>query len=108
MVTIKWTRKANLKRLAFFAYGEQEFGLNTVRKMDERLMSYLSSLAQNPKLGPIEPLLENETLPYRSLVVHKLIKLIYRIDESASFIYIVDFWDTRREPSRLARLLSRK
>ena len=35
-------------------------------------------------------------LTYRSVIINGLNKMVYRID--GDIIYIVDFWDTRREP----------
>ena len=59
-------------------------------------------LASNPYMGKIEPLLINRKgHEYRSLVIHEHFKLIYYIDLSQNILYIVDLWDTRREPSRL-------
>ena len=33
---------------------------------------------------------------YRSVIINGLNKMVYRID--GDIIYVVDFWDTRREP----------
>ena len=43
----------------------------------------------------------DRALTYRSLVVGKLSKIVYRVDDDT--IHIVDFWDCRREPKVLAR-----
>ena len=58
-------------------------------------------LADNPHLGPKEPLLSDSPRGYRSVVVTKLNKMVYYVDND-TIIYIVDFWDVRREPSTLA------
>lgn len=58
-------------------------------------------LATNPHLGAVEPLLADSPRNYRSVVVTKLNKMIYYVDDNAT-IYVVDFWDVRREPSTLA------
>ncbi len=108
MVEVIWDDNANKKRIAFLSYGIKEFGLQTALKMNERIEDYVESLANNPKMGIVEPLLVHRKRKYRSLVVHKLIKLIYYINESPYRIHIADFWDTRREPSRLARLFKGK
>ena len=39
-------------------------------------------------------------LTYRSVIINGLNKMVYRVD--GNIIYIVDFWDTRREPVSLA------
>ncbi len=102
MAEVVWSKKANRKRIAFLAYGEKEFGRNTAIKMNERIENYVQALAGNPYMGCIEPLLQDRKQTYRSLVVHKLVKLIYSVDEAAGRIRISDLWDTRREPVRQA------
>ena len=106
MAEVIWTRQANHERIALLNYGQKQFGQHTAKQMRERINSYLHTLAEHPKAGMLEPLLANREVEYRSLVVHKLIKLIYRIQGDK--IFIVDLWDTRREPSHLTRRIRGK
>ena len=57
-------------------------------------------LAAHPNLGPIEPLLADLPSTYRSIVIGKLNKMVYRIVDD--HIEIADFWDVRRAPETLA------
>lgn len=98
MAKVIWSKKANQKRIAFLTYGEKEFGRKTAIKMNERIESYTQALAGNPYMGITEPLLYGRRKTYRSLVVHKLVKLIYSVDKATDSIHITDVWDTRREP----------
>ena len=98
MAEVVWSKKANRKRIAFLTYGEKEFGRKAAARMNERIESYVQALAGNPYMGVVEPLLQGRRQAYRSLVVHKLVKLIYSVDEAAGRIHIADVWDTRREP----------
>lgn len=59
-------------------------------------------LATNPNLGSMEPLLSNRPTAYRSVVITKLNKMVHYINDTEDIIYIVDFWDTRREPNAQA------
>ena len=59
-------------------------------------------LATNPYLGPIEPLLADLPQTYRSVVVGRLNKMVYHIEEDEKTISVDDFWDVRREPQALA------
>ena len=34
--------------------------------------------------------------------VHEHFKMVYRLDEMKDVVYIIHFWDVRREPQRLA------
>ena len=53
-------------------------------------------LARNPRLGSVEPLLDDHQEEYRSVVVTRQNKMVYRIMDDC--IEIADFWDCRREP----------
>lgn len=53
-------------------------------------------IADNPFIGSMEPLLVEHATTYRSLVVNRLNKIVYYVDNDT--IYIANFWDTRREP----------
>ena len=62
-------------------------------------------LACNPYLGPVEPLLSELPETYRSVVVARQNKMVYRITDDR--IEIVDFWDVRREPEKQAGNIKR-
>ena len=59
-----------------------------------------SLLAENPNLGPVEPLLADRAMMYRSVVANRLNKIVYFIKDD--HIEVADFWDTRREPNAQA------
>ncbi len=52
-----------------------------------------------PQIGVLERLLSDKQITYRSIIINKKGKMIYRIE--GEIIYIVDFWDCRREPKKL-------
>lgn len=54
-------------------------------------------LGCNPNAGKVEPLLENRPEGFRSFVMNRINKIVYRITDDR--IEIVDFWDVRREPN---------
>ena len=66
--------------------------INTLKK-------YRDLLKANPLLGSTEPLLNNLSIEYRSLVIYKHIKLIYFIYEDV--LYFADIWDTRQSEDSL-------
>lgn len=81
-------------------YIQQVFGKRYRDKFLEDVKETRLLLANNPHLGPVEPLLSDSPSGYRSIVIAKLNKMIYRIlDES---IEIADFWDVRQAPDTLA------
>ena len=57
-------------------------------------------LRRSPNVGQIDPLFDGRTIAYRSVVINGLNKMVYRVD--GDIIYIVAFWDTRKEPKEQA------
>ena len=106
MVEVIWTKRANRERIATLTYGAKEVGKNAAGKLNERIESYNVLLVENPRLGVLESLLVERRREYRSIVVHEHYKLIYYI--KGKTLYIVDLWDTRREPAKLAKRIRGK
>lgn len=82
-------------------YIRREFGKKSKESFLQKVRETRRLLADNPCLGPIEPLLAERTQTYRSVVVGKLNKMVYYIEED-TVIYVVAFWDCRQEPDTLA------
>jgi len=57
-----------------------------------------NALSSLPARNPIEPLLAEEPIVYRSAVKSNY-KVIYTIEQDS--VMIVDVFDTRRDPSKL-------
>ena len=56
-------------------------------------------LIDNSLFGAIEPLLIGREEEYRHIVVKPYFKIIYRVEGDT--IYMIDIWDTRRNPEKL-------
>ena len=85
-------------------YIQVEFGKEAKVKFLQDIYHTTTLLQANPNLGKVEPLLANAPVLYRSIVVSRLNKIIYWINEDT--IEIVDFWDTRREPKKQAKQIN--
>lgn len=94
-----WSPKAkeSLKKVARYIF--LSFGEKPAEKFKEKVLRVEKTLAVNPNIGPKEPLLENYSLIYRSVVVNKINKIVYYTKDNV--VYISAFWDTRREPKAL-------
>ena len=57
-------------------------------------------LKDYPNMGPLDDLFENRNIQYHSIVINGLSKMVYFVGDDT--IYIVAFWDTRREPKKQA------
>ena len=100
---IIWTECAQKSQDDAAAYIFNEFGAMPLIDFYKNLDEIEEDLSDFPELGRIEPLLQDRSKSYRSLVATKYNKIIYYVDDDK--IYIVDFWDTRREPkAQVSRL----
>ncbi len=100
---IIWTESAQKSQDAAAAYIFNEFGAMPLIDFYKNLDEIEEDLSDFPELGRIEPLLQDRSKSYRSLVATKYNKIIYYVDDDK--IYIVDFWDTHREPkAQVSRL----
>lgn len=79
---------------------EKRFGKNSRTKFLDDIYHVVPLISRFPHLGKEEPLLEGASVVYRSLVIGRLNKIIYYINDN--IIEIVAVWDTRREPKKLA------
>lgn len=77
-----------------------QFGARASERLLKETYNTGCLLEDNPYLGSIEPLMAHRKITYRSIVVNRLNKIVYRIMEDR--IEIADFWDTRREPQNQA------
>lgn len=103
---VKWSKKASKAFDDALAQGMILFGARVSEMFYSKVKSHDALLATHPHLGRVEPLLAHKKRhEYRSLVVHKHFKLIYYIESVCDTLYIVDLWDTRREPLALTSRL---
>ena len=99
VITLAPARKA-IRQTARYIY--REFGGQSKDEFLQEVRKTRTLLAVNPHLGPLEPLLENRPEGFRSIVVARQNKMVYRLTDDR--IEIVDFWDVRREPKELANM----
>ncbi len=77
-------------------YVNRKFGRKARQEFMQRVKDVEQRIANQPNIGSIDPLYADRSQAYRSVIINGLNKLVYRID--GDIIYIIDFWDTRREP----------
>lgn len=87
-------------------YCEDTFGTLVADEFQEEVMRVNRLLIDNPYLGIIDVRLkfnegDSPLYIYRSIVVNKNYRLVYRVDENAAKIYIVVFWNCHRNPTLL-------
>lgn len=93
-MVVKWFVKAVRHWTEMQDYCIAQFGTNIALKSAEKVDAQLQVLMKYPYRGTPEPLLNKERIIYRSVHIHKKIKLIYKVDDKQGVIYVVDFWNT--------------
>lgn len=100
---LKWTISFNKEYENIFACSKDYYGVSKLKELNRKLKQTEFLLLDNPYLGKAEIMLAYHELEYRSIMLSKPFKLIYTIYEDC--IYLVDIWDTRREPKKLEERL---
>lgn len=81
----------------------EEYGEMALDSFRNDVHACVKLLEEQPLIGPEEKYLSSRPLKYRSVVVGNHNKIVYTIDQEAAILFIVDFWDTRREPTWQSR-----
>jgi hypothetical protein len=87
-----------------FTCARDVYSRTTLKKLNSSIKSIEAILIENPLLGAVEPLLIGREQEYRHIVIKPLFKIIYRIEDD--IIYMIDIWDSRRNPKNLTEGLS--
>lgn len=98
---VKWTPTAKKQWRKTAKYIQKKFGDESREAFMQEVFQTSLLLGQYPNMGKIEPYLADLPRSYRSVVVSRLNKIVYYVD--GSILYIVAFWDTRREPKKQAQ-----
>lgn len=98
---IVWLKKSESQVIRTANYILIKFGETSKQKFVEKVYRIVELLRDNPEIGRIEPLLADRVITYRSIIVNKINKIVYRIKDNET-IEIAAFWNLRREPKFLA------
>ncbi|GHT53414.1 hypothetical protein FACS189446_0780 [Bacteroidia bacterium] len=94
-------RKA-VKKIYFFYKSKNE---TVAKEIIDEINDAVERLALFPQSAPIEPILEGHPKAFRALLIMKLFKVIYYINEAENEVVIVTVWDCRQNPEKLADLV---
>jgi len=72
------------------------------------ILEAVDRLSFFPEMAPVEPLLAGEPEKYRSMVAHKLFKVVYTVDMTRKEVVIADIWDCRQNPAKLRENVLKK
>lgn len=93
---VEWTEHAKRQRDQIAEYIRQQFGVKRKTQFLQEVRRTTKTIRSSPGVGTIDSLYNDRPTTYRSVIINGLNKMVYRVDNDT--IYIVAFWDTRREP----------
>jgi len=100
-MNVIWHKQAWKALRETATYIRKNFSLTVKENFRDEVNRVELLLQSNPYLGSVEPLLADFPDCFRSIVVNRLNKIVYYVEDDT--IHIADFWDTRREPKKQAQ-----
>ena len=100
---VRWNKQSKEQLRQTSRYIHLEIGKRAKEVFMQAVKQTNDLLADNPQLGSPEILLADLPTQYRSVVVRRLSKIVYRIVDN--HIEVIAFWDCRREPNKLVQEL---
>ena len=98
---IHWHKRAADQLYQVEDYVLRDFGERIRQEFMDEVEQATLSLADMPTKGKIDPLFAHRKQTYRSIIVRRLNKIVYYVNDDT--LHIAAFWDTRREPKAQAR-----
>lgn len=98
---VEWTLLAESERDKIADYICDSFGISAMKAFIQEVRETTKRLIRFPNMASKDPLFEDRDDTYRSVFINGLSKLVYRVD--GDIIYVVGFWDCRRDPVAQAK-----
>ena len=95
---VEWTDYAKGQKQQIANYIRKRFGVRHVADFNQDVRQSVQMIIRHPSIGVLDPNFPDCPKAYRSIVINGLSKMVYRVDDEKDVIYIVAFWDTRKEP----------
>ena len=103
---IRFTKKAEAELLRIVDIFNEYAGARSADAFIDKVAICGSTLLKHPLSGQIEQILSDRKKTYRFKYINDNYKLIYHVTKNT--IWVVDFWDRRCDPLRLARRIPLK
>lgn len=100
-MVVDWREKAQQHWIEQLEYCARTFGEPTASVFIKSTEARIERICKFPESGTREPLLNDNEMIYRYVLVQKHVKLIYRFDEEQHTIFIEDVWNTKVLPEHL-------
>ena len=98
---VRWNDESKTRLRVTAKYIKNVFGEQARSDFLQEVKHTNTLLGNNPNLGPLEAFLSDLPSKYRSVVVRRHNKIVYRVVDD--HIEVIAFWDTRKEPQTQAQ-----
>ncbi len=105
---IKWSADAKQTWLNSLEYCVDNYGIHFGLKLSNILTKKIDTISSFPESGSPMPQLDTETYKYRSILLYKDYKIIYRIDYQNNNIIILDIVNMRSDYGNIIKRVSGK
>lgn len=102
-MVVKWTELVENRLRSVYNYYVYVAGKKVARNIITKIVKSADALCLMPQKAPIEQSLIGLQFTYRSLLVDKMFKVIFFVDEQVDAIVISTIWDCRRNPVDLQK-----
>ena len=99
---VKVSERAKYNRNQIAAYIFRTFGEKALLDFRKAYKEAKRFIAEHPNGGTDADQLSDEQHKYQYTVINGLSIMLYRVEEET--IYVVDLWDTRKQPPTVVRL----
>jgi len=107
-MVVRWTDIAEERLKNIFDYYLDIAGDNAAVKIISKIVDSADLLGTMPYMASEEKYLSGQKFVYRSLVVSKLFKIIYFVDEKLECVVISTIWDCRCDPLKLQEEIAKQ
>jgi plasmid stabilization system protein ParE len=98
-VVIIWTYRAKKQLKQIFNYYLEVAGRPIAKKIVTDMRNATKPLLIFPQMAAVERALVGYPYIYRSLVVRKIFKIVYKVEDNT--IYIITVWNCQQNPDKL-------
>ena len=100
-MVVYWSSIAENRLKGIFDYYFSVAGNRVALKLVTRISKSADLLGLMPYMAPVEKDLTGMAFVYRSLVVNKIFKVVYFVDEQSECVVVATVWDCRQNPEEL-------
>jgi len=90
-----WDNKAMEEFQHVAGYIKRSFGVKRKNVFLREVRHAVEMLVVNPYMGALDPNLSDRSKSYRSILINRLNKMVYYVDDDV--LTIIAFWDCRRD-----------